>query len=115
MNFRLGEVVLIRMQFHQHAGAKIRPAIVLLDTGDDDFVAAPVTSRFRPSEFDLEIVEWRAAGLNAASIIRIHKLTVLAKSDIARVIGRVTEEDGAQLARLLCAVFCREPESILER
>ena len=34
MTLRLGEVVLIRMQFHEAAGAKVRPAVVLLDTGD---------------------------------------------------------------------------------
>jgi len=49
MTLRLGEVVLIRMQFHQAPGSKVRPALVLLDTGDDDFVAAPVTSEPRLS------------------------------------------------------------------
>jgi hypothetical protein len=47
MTLRLGEVVLIRMQFHQSSGSKIRPALVLLDTADDDFVAAPITSQAR--------------------------------------------------------------------
>ena len=55
MTLRLGEVVLIKMRFHQAPGAKVRPAVVLLDTGDDDIVAAPVTSQFRLSEFDLAI------------------------------------------------------------
>jgi hypothetical protein len=40
MKLRLGDVVLIRMQFHQATGAKARPAVVLLDPEDDDFVAA---------------------------------------------------------------------------
>jgi hypothetical protein len=48
------------MEFHQTAG----PAIVLLDTGDDDFVAAPVTSRPRLAGYDLALQEWKAAGLN---------------------------------------------------
>ena len=45
------------MQFHEATGAKVRPAVVLLDTGDSDFVAAPVTSQARNSEFDLTIGE----------------------------------------------------------
>ena len=49
MTLRLGEVVLIRMQFHEATGAEGRPAVVLPDTGDSDFVAAPVTSRARNS------------------------------------------------------------------
>jgi hypothetical protein len=36
-----------RCKFHQSAGAKVRPALVLLDTGDEDFVAAPITSQAR--------------------------------------------------------------------
>ena len=55
MTLQLVELVLIRMQFHQTPGSKIRPALVLLDKGDDDFVAAPVTSQARLSEYDLLI------------------------------------------------------------
>ncbi len=79
MTLRLGEVVLIRMMFHQATGAKVRPAVVLLDSGDTDFVAAPVTSQQRHSGFELVIHDWQAAGLNVASSLRIHKLTALAK------------------------------------
>jgi mRNA interferase MazF len=67
MILQFGEIVLIRMQFHQTTGAKIRPALVLLDTGDDDFVAAPITSQLRRSDYDLAINDWRAAGLNVPS------------------------------------------------
>ena len=37
MTLRPGEVVLIRIDFHQRPGGKVRPAVVLLDTGDEDF------------------------------------------------------------------------------
>ena len=67
MILRFGEVVLIRMRFHQTTGAKVRPAVVLLDTGDEDIVAAPITSQSRYSEYDLAIEDWRSAGLNVAS------------------------------------------------
>jgi mRNA-degrading endonuclease toxin of MazEF toxin-antitoxin module len=110
MTLRLGEVVLIRMQFHEATGAKVRPAVVLLDTGDSDFVAAPVTSKARTSEFDLTIAEWRPAGLNVASSIRIHKLSVLAKSEIVRTLGTLTDSDRASLAGILCRAFCPQPE-----
>lgn len=70
---KLGDLVLLRMEFHQTAGGKVRPVIVLLDTGDDDFVAAPVTSRPRLSEYDVPIQEWKMAGLNVPSFIRVHK------------------------------------------
>ena len=73
MKLQFGELVLIRMEFHQKAGGKVRPAVVLLDAGDDDFVGAPITSQPRHSEFDIGIQQWRAAGLNIASFVRIHK------------------------------------------
>ena len=107
MTLQVGEVVLIRMRFHQASGAKVRPAIVLLDTGDEDFVAAPITSQARHSEYDLAIEDWQTPGLNVASYIRIHKLTVLTKADIVRNVGSVSEGDHASLVGLLCRAFCR--------
>lgn len=107
MNLRTGEVDLIQMQFRQAVGIKVRPALVLLDTGDDDFVAAPITSQNRRSEFDLAIQDWRVAGLNVGSSIRIHKLTVLAKAEIVRRLGELSEHDGSLLEAILCRAFCR--------
>lgn len=78
---------------------------MLLDTGDDDIVAAPVTSRARISEYDLAIQNWEAAGLNAPSTIRVHKLTVLPKGAIARNLGRMTTPDRDALVRVLARAF----------
>jgi hypothetical protein len=36
MILRRGEIVLIRIDFRQTLGGKVRPALVLLDTGDED-------------------------------------------------------------------------------
>jgi mRNA interferase MazF len=105
MNLRLGDVVLLRMEFHQTAGGKVRPAVVLLDTGDDDFVAAPVTSRPRLSGYDLPVEEWKIAGLNVPSFIRIQKLTVLPKSGIVRQLGSLTKPDRDALVQILARAF----------
>jgi mRNA interferase MazF len=105
MTLRAGEVVLIRIGFHQTPGGKVRPAVVLLDSGDDDFVAAPITSRPRGSDFDVPIYQWREAGLNAASTIRVHKLTVLAKDEIVRRLGELAEADATALAEALRRAF----------
>lgn len=106
MTLGYGDVVLISMQFHQAAGAKVRPALVLLDSGDDDFVAAPITSQLKDTDYDLMLHDWRAAGLNVASYVRVHKLTVLAKADIVRNLAHVSAHDGELLRRLLCRMFC---------
>lgn len=59
MTLRLGEVVLIRMQFLQAAGSKIRPALTLLDDGDDDFVAAPIITVGGPVPSLLPEAGWK--------------------------------------------------------
>ena len=105
MTLRPGEIVLIRIDFHNTLGGKLRPAAVLLDSGDDDFVAAPITSRFRVSDFDVPIHQWREAGLNTASTIRVHKLTVLAKDEIVRRLGDVAAADRTALAEVLRRAF----------
>jgi mRNA interferase MazF len=93
------------MEFHQTAGGKVRPAVVLLDTGDEDFVAAPVTSRPRLSEYDLPIQAWRIAGLNVASFVRVHKLTVLPKRAIVRHLGALSEPDRDATIQILIRAF----------
>lgn len=106
MKLRVAEVVLIRMQYHQAPGSKIRPALVLIDTGDEDFIAAPITSQPRASEFDLVLADWQSAGLNVSSVVRVHKLTVLAKAEIVRRLGVCSSADQDGLAELLCRIFC---------
>ena len=108
MTLRPGEVVLIRIDFHQAPSGKVRPAVVLLDAGDDDFVAAPVTSQPRDTDFDVALRQWREAGLNVASTIRVHKLTVLAKDEIVRRIGELAETDRTTLAEVLRRTFSLE-------
>jgi mRNA interferase MazF len=105
MTLRAGEVVLIRIDFLSGVGGKLRPAVVLLDSGDDDFVAAPITSRLRVSDYDVPIQQWREAGLNTASTIRVHKLTVLAKDEIVRRLGDLAEADRTTLREVLGRAF----------
>jgi mRNA-degrading endonuclease toxin of MazEF toxin-antitoxin module len=108
MTLRPGEAVLIRIEFHQSPGGKLRPAVVLLDAADDDFVAAPITSHPRVSAFDIPIQQWREAGLNTASTIRAHKLTVLAKDEVVRRLGELTAVDRTALAAALHRAFAMD-------
>jgi mRNA interferase MazF len=108
MTLQFGDVVLIRMQFHQTTGAKVRPALVLLDAGDEDFVAAPITSHPGRSEYDVDLNDWRIAGLNVESFARVHKLTVLAKTEIVRRLHVISDKDIAAVVHVLCRAFCRE-------
>jgi mRNA interferase MazF len=106
MALRFGDVVLIAVQFHQAQGSKVRPAVVILDSGDEDFVAAPVTSRPGVAEFDLVVKEWQEAGLNVASTVRLHKIAVLSKANIRRSVGSLAPSDLASIHAKLCRAFC---------
>jgi mRNA-degrading endonuclease toxin of MazEF toxin-antitoxin module len=108
MTLQPSEVVPIRIDFHQASGGKVRPAAVLLDSGDSDFVAAPIRSRPQASEFDIAIEGWHAAGLNTASTVRVPKLTVLAKHEIVRRLGELNASDRSLVAEVLRRAFSFE-------
>jgi mRNA-degrading endonuclease toxin of MazEF toxin-antitoxin module len=103
-----GSVVLIRVPFHQARGSKIRPALVVLDCGDDDFIAAPITSHPSRSGSDVELKDWLAAGLNVASTVRLDKIGVLAKTDVLKSVGDVSDRDSKCCGEALCRLYCWE-------
>ena len=89
---------------------------MVLDTGDDDFVAAPVTSQSRAMEHDWDLEGWRAAGLNVSSTVRLHKLAVLAKTDIVRTLGQLSDRMRSDSPAFCAALFVqRLPPNISRR
>jgi mRNA-degrading endonuclease toxin of MazEF toxin-antitoxin module len=110
MDLHPGDVVLVAVEFHQRQGSQVRPAAVVLDSGDEDFVGAPITTRVRSAEFELSLAGWQAAGLNVPSIARVHKVAVLAKANIRRILGRLSDDDLAQFRAALCRAFCSPSE-----
>jgi len=106
MDLLSGDVVLVEVRFHQAPGAKVRPTVVVLDSGDEDFVGAPIATRVRSAEFELNLAGWQGAGLNVPSIARVHKVAVLPKESIRRVLGRLSDDDLAHFSLALCRAFC---------
>lgn len=78
-SYRSGEILLLAFPFADATGVKRRPALVLLDSGDEDIVVARVTSQIAQTSFDVEIVAWQEAGLLLPSVVRVHKLATLEK------------------------------------
>ena len=91
--YKFGDIILLAFPFSGANIAKQRPALVLKDTGDDDIIAARITSQKQETEFDLQIKHWRESGLLLPSIIRIHKIATLNKSLIKKEIGNLSIED----------------------
>lgn len=96
-NYQLGEVLLLSFPFVNAAGSKRRPALIMIDTGDEDIVVARITSQAAQTEFDVELVEWQKAGLLLPSIVRVHKVATLEKRLIERKLGKLTPSDWAKV------------------
>ncbi len=91
--YKPGDAVLVKFPFSSGAGSKPRPAIVVLDSGDDDLLVARITTQPSQTPYDCAVTDWRGAGLLAPSNIRLHKMATLEKSDIHRTLGRLQTTD----------------------
>jgi mRNA interferase MazF len=103
--FQPGDVVLLAFPFSDGGQTKERPALVLLDTGDSDFVAARVTTQLYETPHDVLLTDWKRAGLLAPSVVRLHKVATLAKSRVNRRLGRLEAGDRQKVAALLPRLF----------
>ena len=96
-DYHPGEVVLLTFPFADAMGAKRRPALVVLDTGDQDLIVARVTSQTAQAVFDVGLRDWQQAGLLLPSVVRVHKLATLEKRLVERRLGALTSNDWAQV------------------
>jgi len=97
--FQPGEAVLILFPFTDGAGARQRPALVLMDSGDADLLLARVTTQPCQTAFDCPLVDWAEAGLKAPSWARLHKLATLSKELVRKRLGSVSNADWEQVCR----------------
>jgi len=96
-NYQSGEVLLLALPFADVTTSKLRPVLVLLDTGDEDIVVARVTSQITRTVFDVEIVEYEQAGLLRLSVVRLHKVNTIEKRLVNRRLGILTASDWTQV------------------
>ena len=73
-----------------------RPALVLLDSGDADIVVARITSQLARTNRDVEISDWREAGLLLPSIVRLDKLATLGKRLVDQRLGVLSSVDDSR-------------------
>ena len=94
--YKFGDVVLAT--FYQTDGnRKRRPAMVILDIGDDDIILAPITSSERKNKGDYKIKNWKQSGLLLGSWLRLAKIACLSKNDISRKLGTFKVNDKKQI------------------
>lgn len=93
--YKFGDIVLVSFPQTGIDTKKKRPALVLLDVGDADFVLAPITTRNRSGPGDRRLTDWAGAGLLRESWVRLGKVACLPKADVVRSLGRLAGSDRA--------------------
>src|SRR3989338_946294 len=94
--YKFGDVVFVA--FYQTDGSKKRrPALVVLDIGDDDIVLAPITTTERKGKGDYKIKDWQRSGLLLDSWVRLAKIACLSKSDVSKQLGVLGADDKKQV------------------
>jgi len=99
--YAAGDVVLLEFPFTDTAGSKRRPALILLDTGDDDIVVARVTGQLSAAPQDVTLDEWQQAGLLLPSVVRLHKIATLQQRLVDKKLGRLTPGDWSRVVLTL--------------
>ena len=99
---RRGSVVLVRYPFTDLSGAKVRPAVILtpdnlLPRIDDVlclFISSSMPGELLPTDFVLEEKHpsFAKTGLKYRSVLRAHKLALLNKSLVVRVLGEMSTD-----------------------
>ena len=104
-NYAPGDVLLLAFPFTDQGRAKQRPALVLLDTGDEDVVVARITGATARDQHDVTLLDWEAAGLILPSSARAHKVATVAKSLVRGRLGRLTVRDRDLVRQALQRAF----------
>jgi mRNA interferase MazF len=114
-----GSVVLIRYPFTDLTSTKVRPAVVLtpdrlIPRLDDTlclFISSSIPAELLPTDFVLEPGHpaFSTTGLRFRSVFRCHKLALLHKSLVLRVLGEMDNELMEEInLRLQLALGLRE-------
>ena len=103
--YNKGDILLVSFPFTTGASGKNRPALVVLDSGDNDVLVARVTTQRHGTASDISIVHWRAAGLLAPSQVRLEKLVTLEKSLVRRTLGGLQPADKQAVGIALQKLF----------
>jgi mRNA interferase MazF len=115
MTIRRGDVVLVDFPFAAGRGAKVRPAVVVQNDGDNgrttNTVVAMITSRThrsnQPTQVLIEIAtpDGQQTGLVMDSVVNCLNLFTLEQTKVLRTLGRLTPALWSQVAAALKATF----------
>jgi mRNA interferase MazF len=109
-SFRFGDIVLVPFPFTDQSGIKKRPAIVVSSAGYQarrrDVIIMAVTSRMRttPAFGEVEVAEWKKAGLIVPSVPK-PVLATVEKRLVIKTLGSLRRADRKALLDSLRAIL----------
>ncbi len=101
VNYKLGEIVLIKFPFTDNLSFKKRPALIIKDTNDGDVIVCRITSKLYNTKYDIELKNWSQNGLQLPSVIRVHKIASLEKNMIDRKLGEIDNNVKTQVINVI--------------
>jgi mRNA interferase MazF len=107
--YSFGDIVLVPFPFTDQSGSKRRPAVIVSSRryNDErpDLILMPITSQ-RPvgTIGEVNVKDWKAAGLIKASVVKPILTTIEAPLVIKRL-GQLKEDDQAALRRAIAAII----------
>lgn len=107
MKYMFGDIVIVSFPFTNLDKTIRRPALVLLDTGDEDIVVARITTHKHNEEMELEIGNYRDKGLLLPSYARFNKIATLNRKDIYKKIGELSEAEVKKAQKILRRLFIK--------
>ncbi len=107
MAYKAGDVILVPFPYRDRLAESTRPAVVV--SGDaynqhGDLVIAAITSHTPRFATDYGLIDWKLAGLQMASTVRMLLATVTS-SRVILPVGNLTSQDWTQVAQRVALVF----------
>jgi len=92
-NYKFGDIVIIAFPYTNLNNSVVRPAMVLMDNGDEDIIVAKITSKKRDLRSVIEVHNWKSKNLTRFSYVRLSKIATLNRRDIKKKISSLDDED----------------------
>ncbi len=93
MSYSFGDIVIIAFPYTNMNNTVMRPAMVVVDTADEDIIVARITSQKRDMNTEVEIQNWKDKGLLMQSYVRLSKIATLNRKDIKKKISSLDDAD----------------------
>lgn len=105
-----GDIILVPFPFTDLSGSKLRPALVLVEEGDDvvaAFISTILRERFKSDYF---VKKSEKNSLKKDSLIKLNKLATLSHDLIKGKIGELSTDDLKEIDKKLMDLFKIAPE-----